>query len=503
MARVALLILASLLAYANGFGGEWVYDDLHSILNNPHIRSMWQIWYSFFNQEMFSANPSFAMYRPVWLVTCAINYTICGYNFTGWQTLSILIHALNVVLLYWVVRKYKPEVAFWASLLFAVHPLAAEPVNYISARSDLLAGTFWLLTMSFAMSGKEIKGYLSLFIGLLNKASIATLPIYTWFYGKCRITRYTVVSFGLVGVFLAMIYGNGHLGSSLTNTPRSWTDQAAAQLQVVAQHTWYLLIPYPLSVEHIVDPAHWWEMVAGWWIIMASIWMFRFYPECRLLLLWIILPLVVITIVPLNVLVAERRLYLSLAPICVLLAIHLPRKVLIPLSVVFLCLTWQRNTVWDSGYSLWSDAVQQAPGAARPHLELGMVYVQQALKGGPWDKAEKEFGKAIDLDKTGMVKIKALNNLGGIYLQNNQLVEAGSVFGFLEIVAPDEPGVMGNLGVLAFKKGEFDKAEKYLLSALQTEPYNADLWTNLSFVYVGLRNRDKANWAHQKAIQYD
>src|SRR5690242_10177233 len=66
---------------------------------------------------------------------------------------NVLFHLLNVLLLFAVARRYAPEqegrpplLALTAALLFALHPINAEAVNWISGRSDLIACFFVLLS---------------------------------------------------------------------------------------------------------------------------------------------------------------------------------------------------------------------------------------------------------------------------------------------------------------------------------------------------------------------
>jgi len=511
MARVILIFLVALIAYGNGFSGDWYFDDTHSILDNPHIRSLANIPSFFTDPSMFSANPQWGMYRPVLLVNYALTYWLVKYDFFWWQAINIILHALNACLLYWVALKLDRRLALWGALLFAVHPLASEPVNYICSRSDLLCGTFTFLFMGTLLNRKVwrfsevLKPVTAFSLGMLTKAALAPLaiiPIYRELCGTNRRTLYNWLYLAIVVLFVWQIADNGHLSQSFTHNPRSWVEQVKVQFVVVAYHAWYLLIPYPLSIEHVVTTERVWVTVAGWWVIFAVAWSFYAFPDKRPYLLWVVLPLVLLAVVPLNVLMAERRLYLSLAPLCLLLA-HLPRKALVPLAVVFLLLTWQRNDVWSTPEKLWTDTVEKSPNSSRGNLELGMVYVKRSLAGElQWDKAEELFKKSMDLDVTGVIRPRAMNNLSACYLQTGRLDEAGELLRALEATAPEEVGVQANLGIWYWMKGDLILAEQYLRMATVIEPYNVPVWQNLASVYVKLGNREKANWAHQHVANY-
>ena len=67
----ALVLLAPLLVYSNSLDGPFHYDDSHSIVDNPHIRSLANIPAFFSEPTLFSANPDNAMYRPLLLASFA------------------------------------------------------------------------------------------------------------------------------------------------------------------------------------------------------------------------------------------------------------------------------------------------------------------------------------------------------------------------------------------------------------------------------------------------
>ena len=144
--RVAFLALcASLwLAYQASFENSFHYDDIHSIVDNPHIRELANIPLFFVDPGLFSAMPERAMYRPLLLVSYAINYALSEYEVFTYHLVNWLIHLGAAWLVYLLGRMLhgKRQGALAGALIFALHPLAAEPVNYISSRSESLAALF-------------------------------------------------------------------------------------------------------------------------------------------------------------------------------------------------------------------------------------------------------------------------------------------------------------------------------------------------------------------------
>ena len=86
------------------------------------------------------------MYRPLLLVSYALNYAISGYRAEGFRVLNIVIHGLCSLLIALLAEALlgNRRDGWIAGLFFAVHPLASESVNYISSRSESLAACFYL-----------------------------------------------------------------------------------------------------------------------------------------------------------------------------------------------------------------------------------------------------------------------------------------------------------------------------------------------------------------------
>ncbi len=147
--RVATAVICAvgLLAYHNCFENGFHYDDSHSLVDNPHIRTLSNVGRFFYDPGTFSAMPEARMYRPVLLVSYAVNHALGEYDQFGYHLVNLLLHLANASLVWLVATALlkRSEGALIAALLFVCHPLLSEPVNYISSRSSLLATLFFLL----------------------------------------------------------------------------------------------------------------------------------------------------------------------------------------------------------------------------------------------------------------------------------------------------------------------------------------------------------------------
>ncbi len=98
-------------------------------------------------------------YRPLLASTFIIDKYVWGLNESFMHLENILLHAMNVVLVFLIARRIAlaekltliEPLAFCAALLFALHPINTEAVNWISGRTDLLAGLFVLCSLLFLL----------------------------------------------------------------------------------------------------------------------------------------------------------------------------------------------------------------------------------------------------------------------------------------------------------------------------------------------------------------
>jgi tetratricopeptide (TPR) repeat protein len=144
---LALLLLAVALVYANSLHNSFHFDDYHTIVENPAIRSLRNLPRLLTDATAFSVLPPNRTWRPVVSVSLAVDYAMArGYN-TLWFHLSTLIWfgVLLIVIERFIellLNRTEPSRANrWLALgitaWFGLHPAMAETVNYIIQRGDL------------------------------------------------------------------------------------------------------------------------------------------------------------------------------------------------------------------------------------------------------------------------------------------------------------------------------------------------------------------------------
>jgi tetratricopeptide (TPR) repeat protein len=175
------------LAYLNSLGNTFVYDDYVTITNNHFIRE-WRYLSAFFNQKYFVISGELT-YRPIVTLSYFIEYAIWQLRPWGYHLTNIIIHTLNVYLVYCMAYRlfYNRPAAFISCLIFAVHPIFTEAVNAVSYREDLLSATFLLVAFLLFLKSNRSTGKRDFIISyafslcaylfaLLSKEMAITLP---------------------------------------------------------------------------------------------------------------------------------------------------------------------------------------------------------------------------------------------------------------------------------------------------------------------------------------
>jgi len=138
--RAGLTIVAlAICAYGVALTGDYVFDDVHSVSGNPAVQDLANFGQFWTDPGAFSGAAA-RMYRPALLTSFALNIAVSP---AAWSLKlgNLLIHAAVAGLLFWWLTRLSRRLraSFVVAAIFAVHPLASEAVNLVSARSELLS----------------------------------------------------------------------------------------------------------------------------------------------------------------------------------------------------------------------------------------------------------------------------------------------------------------------------------------------------------------------------
>jgi hypothetical protein len=142
-----LLVAAVAVAlYARTVTFGWVYDDQMEIVLNPWVHSLGHLPEIFTSTVWAGSGMETYLYRPLALVSYALNHLISGLRPWSYHLVNVGLHALASILVVRVGRMWGLSMAAAGvgGILFAVHPAHVEVVAAVFGRKDLLAGVFVL-----------------------------------------------------------------------------------------------------------------------------------------------------------------------------------------------------------------------------------------------------------------------------------------------------------------------------------------------------------------------
>ena len=193
------------LLYANSLNGDFVFDDIRNIQDNPArqlttltLDDLKRVGFSAPNGRRFVANISFGL-----------NYFFHQHDTFGYRLVNIFIHLFTGLFLYQLVKttlrlitfqnhyQNAGKIAFFTALIWLVHPLATQSVAYIVQRMNSLSALFYMLALLFyvraRLANQSFKKWL-FFLGCIlagslaigSKENAALLPVfillYEWYF---------------------------------------------------------------------------------------------------------------------------------------------------------------------------------------------------------------------------------------------------------------------------------------------------------------------------------
>jgi protein O-mannosyl-transferase len=490
--RLTMLFLAllTIAVYGNSLVNGFVWDDEFIIVNDPAVRDL-----SRAAALMLSPDVVKPYYRPINRASYLLDYRLFGMHPAGFHAVNVLIHVLNVLLFYLLcLRFFRARApALLAAALFAVHPMNAEAVNFLSARNTLLSLFFVLSSilvfhqgLTRGSWGRLVFSGVLWFLGLLSKepAALAIVVLAAMAFVvprrdenlpklKISVLFPHMIFAGIYAVLRTLALG-GAVGSS--GIIPGLLGRLAENLIVIPYYLWLVLFPSHLTIEHSVPALTIGSMlwvIPVWAALIAAIWLLLRTGSMPVLigLLWFAINFLPISnIVPIpSTPLAERYLYLPALGLWVIAAdrgyalygkLHGGKTLAATAAVVVLVLlggvTAHRNGDWKSDIALFASVVRTDPVSSFGHFNLGNSLRDAGDLGG----AQQEWLETLRLE-------------------------------------PSNAGAMTQLGSLAAVKGDLGEAEHWFRAALAADPDNAMARFNLALVF------EKTGRPAEAISQYD
>ena len=189
-----LLIIATLALYNSVTHHPFVnFDDDRYVTDNAHVRGglHWKtVTWAFTTYDE-------ANWHPLTWLSHALDCQFFGMNPMGHHYTSVLLHALNAVLLFWLLWRATGSTgcSLMVAALFALHPINVESVAWVAERKSVLSMMFFLLAMwayGWYAQKPSLGRYAAVFAlfacGLMAKPMVITLPfvLLLWDYWPLR-----------------------------------------------------------------------------------------------------------------------------------------------------------------------------------------------------------------------------------------------------------------------------------------------------------------------------
>ncbi len=518
-----LLVVVGAAVFANGLRGPLIYDDAESVVGNPQVRVLWPPW--------APANTPTAG-RPVPAFTLAVNYAIGGLDVTGYHVVNVAIHLANAVVLFALLSRVlrgprlrdrfgdsAAAVAFACALLWMVHPLVTESVNYVTQRTESIMAFFYLLTLYAAFRAHEggwrwgVAAVAACALGMASKESMATAPLVVvlcdatlWSRPARTVLRARWRLYaGLAATWLVLIALNIAGPRTATvgfATGVSGVDYLLNQCVVLVDYLRLVAWPNPLVLDYgyprPLTPADVWPEATGLVLLALAtiVALVRRPPVGFALACFFVILAPTSSFVPIASEVgAERRMYLPLAALVALVVIGVRRVVarsgapwLAPALTIAAAgaLAWttvRRNADYRSELSIWQSAVAALPGNPRAHNNLANVLEEE----GRLDDAIAHHRRAVAL--RGEVMVRPEDRASGHYnlgrvLQVKGDTEAAIAQYELAVGEAPHPRAHHNLGTVLHGLGRTTEAIAHLRRAVVIDPGAADSHSNLGFALL-------------------
>jgi tetratricopeptide (TPR) repeat protein len=454
------LAAATLVAFGASLGSGFHFDD-YAIFDHPSL------------SHLFTLRET----RPLTYLTFWLNYALGGGNAFGYHAVNLALHLGAVLLAFECLRRRLPErAALAAAAIFAVHPVQAEAVDYIWARSIVLATLLCLAALYEWMDGSRWAAVGWFAAALLAKEEVAAFPLALAWLERGSDTRRR--GWPQIGAMLALAFAAGlrtvYATAVTPGTPAGLQAGIApakyllAQGVVLLRYLRLLVVPFGFTVDpEIPIPPVWLGMLA-WAAVGGLVYLAWRYSRWALAGLILLIPSS--TIFPAADLAADRRLYFPLLGFAAAAGVWLAKvRAGEAVAAGLVVLSFFRTQVWMSDRALWTEAVERAPHKIRPKLQLA-----RAL---PAAAALELLGKA-QAEAPHDPEVAA--ETGRILLAEGQPDAALTEFGRALALSPRDPRYLNNRGVALEALGQSEAARADFERALAIDPSLDEARENLA-----------------------
>ncbi len=505
---VSLIFLLTFVAYFPAIRGGFIWDDDVLITANPMMKSRDGLYRFWFTTETMD-------YWPVTSTAWWLEWRLWGDRTTGYHVINVLLHIVNAVLIWIVLRQLKVPGAWMAAVVFALHPVNVATVAWISEQKNMLAMLFYLISIFLYLRFDEdsrwrfyIFSLAAFLLALLSKAAVVMLPVVLlgcvwWRRDKIQ---WRDILHSLPFFVLSLVLGLVTVWFQHNQSVQAQLEQKSGLFSRWAAAGWmpwfYLyktLLPVGLNViypDWQIDTSHWVSFMPGL-LLMGCFVLFWLKRGAWGRPLLFGLGYFVVTLFPVLgffrqsfhrfSLVADHWQYFSIIGVIALVVAGAEKifrclgqrtrywtaaagvAVLATLGVA----TWTRAAVYRDAETLWRDTVAKNPKAWAGFNNLGLILLQTGRAG----EAIGNLQRALQLKPN---YADAHYNLGIAFAQTDRIEDAINQYEQALRLAPDSAETHNNLGIALKQMGRLDDAISHFEQAVRIAPNDAEVHYNLA-----------------------
>ena len=543
--RIHLLILVtvSLALYFNSIFSGYVLDDMIVITHNSFTQKGFAgikdllFHDSFLGFTGMENQLAGGRYRPLSMVTFAMEYGLFGLRPHITHFINVLLYAALIGLLYRFldrfVFKQKPFISFLVALLFAIHPIHTEVVANIKSRDELMCMIFLLLSMELLFrhvlekkNPLQLAGSLFMFfLSLLSKENglvyIAVVPLLLYYFNGVKpgkALRWGIPFFlVIVAYFLIRVKLTGFnmvQNMEVLNAPFLYADKSrafATKVAVLGKYLIMLVFPYNMSYDYSYNQIKYISLSDARFILSflvnAGLLVYAFLTfgkrsliSFSILFYFISMALVTNFVFDVGTPFADRFLFQPSLALALILGSYLgnyfytakkeevlqrKKMILVIMAGVLLLAggkTIARNADWESEATLFLEDVKTCPNSAKTNNNCGVSLINlsstetnETRKKQLLDEAVEKLKKSVAIHPK---YVDAYLNLGVAYSRLNDLPNTEAAWVRARDLSPNHPKLRESLMVLG------------------------DLYAMQGFNYNKNKNYQEAVKSYTKAVEF-
>lgn len=513
------LVIIGFALYAFNLNDALFWDDDDWIIDNPAVHALaWENVKFLFSHDILAGIGQHSnYYRPVLMLSFALNWAVSGPSGWSYHLVSNLLHLANAVLVFLLLSRLlatlrRPElagratiVAAIAALFWLIHPFQTEAVTYVSGRGDALS-VFFMLSAAmlllrapkFAFGTYHFPAALALaLLGILSRETAVLFPGYlvlllmTFGFAGESFLRACIRSLKAVWPFIAL--SAAYLIARMTflsfGNLLNWHRTVNVYSESVTVRIWTFLgalreyirltvFPVGLHMERtvpVLTSPFQWPVPLVLTILVIGIWflVFSWKKGNRIPFFgfaWMLLALAPASGIaaPINSLIYEHWMYLPLLGPAVLL------------------------TVYGVRLYEWARARSRVFGMVL--LVIGACYLvflsaQTIARNRLWGDTEAFYRHILSYVPDN---VRVLNNLANLYAERGDPERAENFWTRAVEADPTQPAPYHNLGNLARDRGEPEEAEQLYLTAISVDERFHYAYRNLVALYLEQRRFEES-----------